>query len=177
MILKANEMVKSARKEIYISAWNSEIQALKEELKAAVDRGVKVVIFSFIKTIDVGLVFSYGLDEAELEKAWDHKIILVRDMEALLMGEANKRSPGKVAWTTNKAIVMIAANHIVLDITLFGLRIGVDISDVAIEKEPGELALLGRLLDEKFPDNPTLNALSKDGTDHPLHPLPAMSRS
>jgi hypothetical protein len=72
-------------------------------------------------------------------------------------GEANRQYPRKVAWTQNKAIVMIAANHIVLDITLYGLRAGVDISEVVIENHPGELELIGRLLKERFPDNPAIN--------------------
>ena len=157
MILKAKEMIANAEKDIYLSTWNREIQSLEPELRDAHQRGVKVVVFSFTETIDFGLVFSYGLKEKVLEQAWDHKIILVRDMEELLMGEANKEIPRKVAWTQNKAIVSIAANHIILDITLYGLRLGVDISEVVIETQPGQLGLLDRLLKERFPDNPMFN--------------------
>jgi sugar-specific transcriptional regulator TrmB len=157
LILKAKEMISNSRNEIYLSAWNREIQELKAELREALNRGVKVVLFSFTKTPRIGLIYSYGLEEKELERAWDHKIILVRDREELLMGEANRQYPRKVAWTQNKAIVMIAANHIVLDITLYGLRAGVDISEVVIENHPGELELIGRLLKERFPDNPAIN--------------------
>ncbi len=178
MILKAKEMINAARKEIYLSTWNREIQALKDELKAAVDRGVKLIIFSFTKTVDFGLVYSYGLKEEELARVWDHKIILVCDMNELLMGEANKEIPRKVAWTQNKAIVMIAANHVILDITLYGLRMGVDISDAVIEQTPGELELLGRLLREKFPDNPMLNPdLQQLPGNHFHHPpIPTINR-
>lgn len=157
LILKAKEMISNAREEVYLSTWNREIQELKQELKEAVDRGVKLVIFSFTRTVKFGLVYSYGLDEKELEKAWDHKIILVRDREELLMGEANKQYPRKAAWTQNKAIVMIAANHIVLDLTLYGLRVGVDVRNVVIENHTGELELIGRLLKERFPNNPAMN--------------------
>ncbi len=154
MILKAKEMVNKASEEIYLSTWGREVNELVEELKKAEKRGVKVVIFSFTPVPQIGKVFSYGLSEHKLEKVWDHKIILVRDREELLMGDANKQYHRKVAWTHNKAIVMIAANHIILDITLYGLRAGVDISDVVIEAHPGELELLDKLLKEKFPDNP-----------------------
>ena len=47
-------------------------------------------------------------------------------------------------------------NHIVLDITLFGLRAKVDVRDAVIETHPGELDLLGKILKEKFPDNPLI---------------------
>lgn len=151
MILKAKEMISNARAEIYLSTWDREIQELLPELQAAADRGVKVVLFSFTTNVNIGYVFSYGLDEEALGKIWDHKIILVTDQEELLMGEANLKFPRKVAWTRNKAIVMIAANHIILDITLFSLRTGADISDVVIESHPGELEILGEMLNEKFP--------------------------
>lgn len=154
MILKAREMIHNAHRELYLSTWGREVRELERELRSAVKRGVKVVIFSFTEVPQIGQVFSYGLSEEALERVWDHKIILVRDMEELLMGEANKDFPRKVAWTHNKAIVMIAANHIVLDISLFGLRMGVDVGDAVIESHPGELELLGRLLREKYPGNP-----------------------
>ena len=157
MIIKAKEMINNATEQIYISTWNREIQALKNELKAAHDRGVKIVIFSFTQTVDFGYVYSYRIKEEKLAKAWYHKIILVCDMEELLMGEAQKDFPRKVAWSRNKAIVMIALNHIILDITLFGLRMGVDIGDAVIEQNPGELELIGKLLKEKYPENPLLN--------------------
>lgn len=157
MILKAKEMITNAQHQIYLSTWNREIQELKTELKDAVDRGVKVILFSFTKTVDFGHVYSYNIDEKRLGKAWEHKIILVCDMEELLMGEARKDFPRKVAWSRNKAIAGIAMNHIILDITLYGLRMGVDIGDAVIEQHPGELELVGKLLKEKFPDNPLLS--------------------
>jgi hypothetical protein len=73
------------------------------------------------------------------------------------MGEANREVQRKSAWTKNKAIIGIAANHIILDITLYGIRAGVDVRGAAIEMHPGELELLGKLLNEKYPNNPLIN--------------------
>lgn len=157
LISKAREMINNSKVQIYLSAWNREVALLEKELKEAVKRGIKVVLFSFTSVPDIGLKFSYNLDERGLEKIWDHKLILVRDMEELVMGEANAEYPRKAAWTYNNAIVWIAANHIVLDITLYGLRAGVDVSPAVIEMRDGELDVLGRLLKEKFPENPFLN--------------------
>jgi sugar-specific transcriptional regulator TrmB len=157
LLEKAKEMIQNSKNEIYLSAWRREILELEEELHNAEERGLKVVIFSFTKVPKIGRVFSYCLQERELEKVWDHKVILVCDCEELLMGEANLQVQRKAAWTKNKAIIGIAANHIILDITLFGIRAGVDVSDAVIEMHPGELDLLGRLLREKYPDNPLIN--------------------
>lgn len=157
LIEKAREMILSAKNEIYISIWKSEMSELEKVLCAAQRRGIKVVIFSFTQVPQIGMVFSYGLEERELEKVWDHKLILMCDRQELLMGEANRQVQRKAAWTKNKAIIAIAANHIVLDITLFGIRSCIDVSEAVIEMHPGEFELLGRLLREKFPDNPLIN--------------------
>lgn len=157
LISKARAMIHEARREIYISAWQSEISEIEKQLQQAEKRGVKIVLFSFTPMPDIGLVFSYCLKESELERIWDHKLILVRDREELLMGEASRGAQCRAAWTTNKAIIGIALNHIVLDITLYGMRAEVDVSEAVLEMHPGEFELLGRLLLEKFPDNPLVN--------------------
>ena len=157
LILKCRELINQAQREIYLSGWRREILKLENELRQAVDRGVKVVIFSFTRIPSIGHVFSYGLEEEDLARVWDPRIILVRDMEELVMGDSNLAHSRKVAWTDNRAIVEIAANHVVLDITLFGLRMGVDIGEAVIEQRSGELDELARLLSEKYPDNPWFN--------------------
>jgi hypothetical protein len=87
------------------------------------------------------------------------------------MGEANRTIQRKAAWTMNKAIVQIAENHIVLDITLYGIRAGMDVSDVVIETHPGEFELLSKLLQEKFPERPLLDLdFSKPQNHHNLEP-------
>jgi sugar-specific transcriptional regulator TrmB len=169
LISKAKDMIKEANSEIYLSAWRSEIMEFEKELMEAEKQGIKIVLFSFTQVPKVGHVFSYELNETELEKVWDHKIILVRDHEELLMGEANQAVQRKAAWTMNKAIVQIAENHIVLDITLYGIRAGLDVSNVVIETHSGEFNLLSKLLQEKFPERPLLDLdFSKHQNNHNL---------
>ena len=157
LVSKAREMIQNAHESIYLSAWRSEVLELEKYLKEAESREVKVVIFSFTQIPEIGYNYSYQMNEKELEKVWDHKIVLVRDHEELLMGEVNKIVEKRVAWTLNKAIVQIAENYIILDITLFGIRAGVDVRDAVIEAHPGELGLLDKMLKERFPHNPIIN--------------------
>ena len=157
LVSKAREMIQNAQESIYLSAWRGEVLELEKYLKEAEARKIKVVIFSFTQIPDIGFNYSYQMHEKELEKVWDHKIVLVRDHEELLMGEVNKIIEKKVAWTLNKAIVQIAENYIILDITLFGIRAGVDVRDAVIEAHPGELGLLDKMLKERFPHNPVIN--------------------
>lgn len=157
LVSKAREMIQNAQESVYLSAWRSEVLELEKYLKEAEDRKIKVVIFSFTQIPDIGFNYSYQMIEKELEKVWDHKVVLVRDHEELLMGEVNKVVEKRVAWTLNKAIVQIAENYIILDITLFGIRAGVDVRDAVIEAHPGELGLLDKMLKERFPHNPVIN--------------------
>jgi sugar-specific transcriptional regulator TrmB len=157
LISKAREMIQNAQEAIYLSAWRSEVLELEKYLKETQSRKVKIVIFSFTQIPEIGFNYSYQMSEKELEKVWDHKIVLVRDHEELLMGEVNTVVEKRVAWTLNKAIVQIAENYIILDITLFGIRAGVDVRDAVLEAHPGELGLLDKMLKERFPHNPVIN--------------------
>jgi len=139
MVHKAREMIDRAQKSIYVSLWQREADMLTREIQAALDRGVEIIAFSFTP-IDVPSKchYTYGINEADLEKIWDHKIILVVDQNELMMGEADDIIPKKTTWTQNTAIVDIATNHIILDITLFGMRKGIDVSQTVIEMQKGE---------------------------------------
>jgi sugar-specific transcriptional regulator TrmB len=158
MIHKAKEIISNANEEIYLSVWKREMKLLKGELKRAKERGVKITLFSFTEVDFEGeFIYSYQLDEKKLDKIWVHKIILVADHQELLMGEADVKLPKKTAWTTNKAIVDIATNHIILDITLFGLRLNTNIDDAVNTMHSSQSDEIDKLLHEKYPDNPLMD--------------------
>ncbi|MEJ2052520.1 MAG: helix-turn-helix domain-containing protein [Calditrichaceae bacterium] len=158
MIHKAREIIAKAEKEIYLSLWRREFKLLQSEVKKARERGIKITLFSFTD-IDsqADYVYTYKLDERKLSKIWAHKIILVADHQELLMGEADNVVPKKTAWTTNKAIVDIATNHIILDITLFGLRLNVNIDEAVNVMQSSKSDELSTIMREKYPENPLMN--------------------
>lgn len=154
LILKAKELIREAKDSIYLSVWKREAILLRKELERAEAKGVKIVIFTFIELpFSVGRVLSHNLREEDLERVWDHKIILCVDQKELLMGEADTQNPKNVAWTHNKALITIALNHIILDISLFGQRYNANIDDCVVEMKQGELELLGKLLSAKQTEN------------------------
>lgn len=158
MIQKANEIIENAQEEIYLSAWKREFKLLEHQLNKAKNKKLKITIFSFNDIVfDTEYLYSYNIKEKELQKIWDHKIILVADRRELLMGEADVQLPKKTAWTTNRAIVDIATNHIILDITLYGLRLSVDVNSAVKTMQNGESDYLAELLHEKYPENPFMN--------------------
>ncbi len=160
MIHKAREIIDSAQSEIYLSIWRREMKLLKAELNRAKERGIQITLFSFTDVdFETDYTYSYKLDEKKLDKIWAHKIILVADHQELLMGEADIKLPKKTAWTTNKAIVDIATNHIILDITLYGLRLGVNIDDAVHTMQSSKSDELSKHLHDKYPDNPLMETV------------------
>lgn len=147
MIHKAREMIERAEKSIYLSIWQREADLLKNEIDGAFNRGVGIIAFSFTELdLLAECTYSYELREDDLEKFWDHKIIMVVDQKELLMGEADNKFPKKTAWTHNTAIVDIATNHMILDITLYGMRNNVNVSDRVISMQKGASDELQELL-------------------------------
>ena len=158
MIQKSKEIIDNAQEEIYLSVWKREFNLLEEQLNKAKNKNLKITIFSFNDIhFDTDFLYSYNIKEKELQKIWDHKIILVADRRELLMGEADEQLPKKTAWTTNRAIVDIATNHIILDITLYGLRLSVDVNSAVRTMQNGESDYLAELLHHKYPNNPFMN--------------------
>ena len=149
MIDRARHMIKNAEKSIYLSIWLTEYKKLYTELQAAAKRGVDIVIFSFCDIpSDIGTVFAYNLDSQRLEEVWSSKILLVVDRDSALLGGVEMLPTNKVAWTRNSAIVSIALNYIILDLTLFGQRYDIDMSQVFQGMLHGEIHNLDDLLSE-----------------------------
>ena len=127
IILKAKELINNAKTKIVISGWRREIKEMEKELLAAEKRGVKNTLFSFTSISEkLGRVVSYNLNEKDLRKIWTSKIIMVVDSKYTIMGSTKTTESTKAILTQNTAINEIAMNHIILDITLAGQRLGFD---------------------------------------------------
>ncbi len=160
MIDRARNMVRNAQQSVYLSIWRNEFEKLHADLKDAEKRGVDIVIFSFCEIpIDVGTVFSYNLDSHRLQDVWSSKILLVADWDSALLGGVEMLPTNKVAWTRNSAIVAIALNYIILDLTLFGQRYKIEMNTVISDMLHGEIQNLDDLLSEDH--KPVIQTLKK----------------
>jgi sugar-specific transcriptional regulator TrmB len=152
MILKAEELIQKAEKNIFISIWKREFALLEKDLQDAIKRKVHVIVFSFTEVKLVrSTMFCYSLDERELEKIWPHRIILISDKKEVLMGDVDKIRKKKTVWTSNRALIDVATNHIIMDITLFGNRLSQSVDGTIIRMQNGETDYLGKLLRTKYP--------------------------
>ena len=121
---------------------------LSSSLEKAIDRGVEVVLFSFTNLPAIGTHFGYGIDEEELEKHWQRKLLLVTDHEWALIGHTETTPDNRGVLTKDSAIVEMGINNLVLDITLYGQREEVDTS-AALSVLLERMAPLDELLDQR----------------------------
>ncbi len=142
--------IKDAKKQIVLSGWKREIDTFHDSLIDARERGVEVVIFSFndISTEYGKDIYAYNIPEERLKKIWDHKLILVTDSKELIMGPANKDEDEQAIWTQNEAVLKIAINYVVLDITLFGQRMNVETSGTVLKIMPERVDDLDKMIEK-----------------------------
>ena len=130
---RAESLIAAAERYIFCSIWRREAQHLARAFDAAAKRKVKMVSFSFCALENIpGKVYSYGLDEKDLEAFWKHKLILVVDHGRTLMG-GTETSSSEAVVTGHPAINEVALNNIALDITLLSQRKKLDATESMVE--------------------------------------------
>jgi len=144
---QAQTLIREATESVYASVWRREALALEKPIAEARARGVQVCLFSFnALPSELGRICCYGIDEAELEQHWNHKLILITDHKRLLVGGADKTEDNRSVVTEEMTLVEMAINNLILDITLLGQRNQEDVSDV-VRGLTERMAPLDHLLD------------------------------
>jgi predicted transcriptional regulator len=130
---RAESLIQVAQGFIFTSIWRRECDRLQTALEAAAKRKVKLITFSFCALENIpGRVYSYGLDEKDLEAFWKHKIILVVDHARTLMGGV-EMDKSEAVVTGHPAIIEVALNNIALDITLLSQRKRLDATESMVD--------------------------------------------
>jgi len=142
-------LINESKESVYIHGWNREIEHMKAALIAARQRGVEITVFSFTNVDeDYGNVYAYGIEESKLSKFWGHKLILVTDSKNLVMGSADSKDEKQAIWTQNSAVITIAVNYIILDITLYAQRKNLDVSGTVMKLMTEKVDHLDQLIEE-----------------------------
>ena len=87
------------------------------------------------------------MKEKDLQQIWKPKIVLVIDHKITIMGSASQQN-GRAIWTSNPAITKIASDYIILDITLAGQRLDIDINPLVKNIMQKDEFDLDRLIDQ-----------------------------
>jgi len=131
MLEQARSLISSAKKTVHTSLWVREALKLSSPFEEATSRGVDTFLFSFNELPEkFGRCFGYGIAAEKLEEHWQHKIILIADNERALIGGAENIQENRCVVTEELMLIEMAMSNLVLDITLYGQRFNVDVSDV-----------------------------------------------
>ncbi len=158
IVEEAERIVRSAERRVAVSGWSRELAGLAPELRRAEKRGAYVVVFSHSALESVpGQVFSYGLEEHELESFWKHRLIVVADDRTTLIGATERRDDDAAVVSDTAAIAEVATSQIALDITLLAQRHGISVDGVMAKLLGERVGELDRLLPE-IPEKPKKRA-------------------
>lgn len=146
LLEQARTLVDGSAQRVVASLWGREARQLSSALRRAAQRGVELVLFSFTPLPRLpGQSFSYGIPERELERYWPHKLIMAVDGQRLLVGSAEESDENRAVVTEEAPLVEMALNNLVLDLTLYGERVGAA-TDEAVRSLTSHLAPIEELV-------------------------------
>lgn len=122
---KVIEIIKNAKKEIYIEIWSQDFKFVESYLRDAYERGVEVKIVGYDNfQSNFGLIFEHGsAKEIELSLG-GRMIILAVDNEEGIVGNSSsiKSENLHVVWTKNTGIIFLIKEFIVHDMYLLDVE-------------------------------------------------------
>jgi sugar-specific transcriptional regulator TrmB len=119
IMAKAREMIDRARQRIYLSLLPATYPALRDVLRRAIGRGVRVVVYSTGELeLPGGRVIANPVPDeghGRVEGLW---LVLVIDAEEVLVGELLTENRARASWTGSPLFVFIAEHHLRTDLYL-----------------------------------------------------------
>lgn len=148
---EAEQLVRNAKERLAVSGWARELGVLSAELKRAPKRGVTTVIFSHcaLPKVPGAEVFSYELEEAELERFWKHRLIVVSDDRSTLIGATERLDTDDAVMSGSVAIAEVATSQVALDVTLLAQRQGRKVDAVMARMLGDRVGRLDSLLSKR----------------------------
>ena len=119
IMAKAMEMTEQARTRAYLTLSPSAFDALKPLLEDAIQRGVRVVIYS-PTSLDLpgGRVVVASMSEEALTQVGGLGLILVIDGQEVLIAEWLTETQARGSWTSSPLLVFVTEHHLRTDLYL-----------------------------------------------------------
>lgn len=114
-------LISQSRREVLL-ATNWDVTRYSPEIRQALDRGVKIHLFSFCEQ-DIGALKVNFVLHPPFERSdeLDDRVMVVSDQSTVLMASGQGQAY-KGIWTSHKLLVTLASEHIHLDMYLMRLR-------------------------------------------------------
>ena len=130
-------LMDEAESSLIVSLWSEDAEKFRNAIERATGRGVTVVLFSFTPLGEFPCtVMSYGIETNELETHWPRRILLLTDNQRLLTGTRGSGDDESATYSEEPALTQMALANMVLDMTLYGERHGVDTSGLVAQLTP-----------------------------------------
>ncbi len=119
VMAKAKEVIDQAQKRIHIALMPETFPSLHNALTMAVDRGVRVVVYSTDELdLEGARVVVSPVPEKASERIEGLWLVLVADGEEALIGELLTENQARASWTRSPLFVFVAEHHLRTDIYL-----------------------------------------------------------
>lgn len=120
---KAKHMIRQANEEVFINT-DMELNVLEEEFSKAIDRGVRVIVFSFVEmTVDCQGVEIYSHNRKRTAENTNSRFMIVADDAMVMIADAdNSRNHWRGTVTNNTLMKKVVREHIHNDIYMLKLR-------------------------------------------------------
>lgn len=116
---KAAEMIEQAKDRVYLAILPTTFPTLQPSLETAIQRGVRVVIYTTASLeLPGGQVVVAHMAEETLGQARGLGLILVIDGEEVLIGESLTADQARASWTSTPLLVFLAEHHLRTDLYL-----------------------------------------------------------
>ncbi len=122
---KVVDIIKNAKKEIYIEIWSQDFKFVESYLLDAYNRGVEVKIVGYDNfNSNFGLVYEHGAAKDIENSLGGRMIILVADSTEGLLGNSSSNNGDNihVIWTKNPSVVFLIKEFIVHDMYLLDVE-------------------------------------------------------
>jgi sugar-specific transcriptional regulator TrmB len=145
VLARASDLIGGAELELYVSAWASELDALKEPLRRAEDHGVEISIVRFGEgEVSAGHTCDhlFAKSDVVLERVGCRLLVVAQDRRSVLIGGAVGTSMWGL-YSEDPAVVLVAVEFIRHDIgfqILVG-RLGLDEAEHVFSEDPNFVRL------------------------------------
>jgi sugar-specific transcriptional regulator TrmB len=122
---KIIEIIKNAKKEIYIEVWTQDFKFIEPYLREAYNRNVEIKIVGYDNfKSNFGLVFEHGSAKEIESSLGGRMIILAADNTEGIIGNSSSEKGENlhVVWTKNEGIVFLIKEFIVHDMYLLDVE-------------------------------------------------------
>lgn len=130
-LAEAMRLLREARESVVCSYWRHEAEQLSPVLSEVAARGVNLVHFSFTSLPPLpGETLSYQISPLALAEHWSRRMIIIVDRARCLVGSTEGSRLDRAVISDEEVLVETVIGNLVLDITLYGERRGVDTSSI-----------------------------------------------